>query len=437
MDNFEVNKALGEGRVDDPGVLPRLDEMRERRFAFKTNFGLEELPKEPGLLLVRGARQYGKSTWLQRQVRDTIKKHGLGSAFLLNGDEIRNNSELVDKIRGLLPLHRADARVRRLFIDEITAIPEWTRALKILADAGELRHELVVTTGSKAADLRHGIERLPGRKGKLARTAYLFTPLSYSEFKRVCGTVIPRERLLPAYLMSGGSPVACAEIAEHGRVPEYVLNMVRDWIYGEFAAQGRSRAMLLGVMECLYRFATAPVGQSKLAREAGLANNTVAAGYMELLADLMCVAPAYGWDASRRRANRRVPCKLHFSNMLVAMAWHPQHTQSIDDYLSLAEERQGEMMEWQVAQELWRRAAIEGKENPENMAYWRSHEHEIDFVVGEDTFLEVKRGVTSPLEFQWFLKSFPGMQLTVVSKSRYQTDCVKGVTLEEFLAAER
>ena len=35
--------------------------------------------------------------------------------------------------------------------------------------------------------------------------------------------------------------------------------------------------MLLGVLECLYRFAGTPSGQSKLAREAGLANNTVAA----------------------------------------------------------------------------------------------------------------------------------------------------------------
>jgi hypothetical protein len=32
-------------------------------------------------------------------------------------------------------------------------------------------------------------------------------------------------------------------------LPDYIIEMWRDWIYGEFAASGRSRAMLLGVLE--------------------------------------------------------------------------------------------------------------------------------------------------------------------------------------------
>jgi hypothetical protein len=41
--------------------------------------------------------------------------------------------------------------------------------------------------------------------------------------------------------------------------------------------------------ELLRRRGGSPVGQTKLAKEAGLANNTVAAGWTELLADLLCV----------------------------------------------------------------------------------------------------------------------------------------------------
>ena len=85
-----------------------------------------------------------------------------------------------------------------------------------------------------------------------------------------------------------------------------VLEMVRDWVYGEVSASGRSRPMMLGVMDCLMRFAGTPVGQSKLAREAGLANNTVAAGYIDLLSDLICAASCFAWDEARRRPNRGI-----------------------------------------------------------------------------------------------------------------------------------
>jgi predicted AAA+ superfamily ATPase len=40
------------------------------------------------------------------------------------------------------------APVRRLFNDEITAVKDWTHALKALLDSGELRQNLLVTTGS-------------------------------------------------------------------------------------------------------------------------------------------------------------------------------------------------------------------------------------------------------------------------------------------------
>jgi hypothetical protein len=48
-------------------------------------------------------------------------------------------------------------------------------------------------------------------------------------------------------------------------------------------------------------------------------------------------------------------------------------------------------------------------------------------------FIEVKAGKTNPLEFQWFLKSFKKEELIVISQSRFETDRIKGITLEDFL----
>jgi len=65
--------------------------------------------------------------------------------------------------------------------------------------------------------------------------------------------------------------------------------------------------------------------------------------------------------------------------------------------------------------------------------HWRSKEHEIDFVLGPDSFLEVKLGTTTPLEFSWFARAFPKKKLTVVSQSNYETQAFRGIRLEEFL----
>ena len=74
MDMREVNAALSAGSISDPGVLPKLDELREQPFVMDTSFGMESLPEAPGLLLIRGARQYGKSTWLQQQIPEIDAK---------------------------------------------------------------------------------------------------------------------------------------------------------------------------------------------------------------------------------------------------------------------------------------------------------------------------------------------------------------------------
>jgi len=435
MTTTELNRALLEGARNLTQVLPHLVSLREQPFVFAVDIGLPALPLEPGVILIRGPRQYGKSTWLERQLLETVERFGRGSALYLNGDEVLSTGDFADRLRALAASYAPDAPVRRLFIDEITTIPDWQQALKAAIDRGEMRRVLVITTGSRATDLRRGTERLPGRRGKLARTTYLFTPISFAEFRRVCGTALGAGAL-HAYMAAGGSPPACAAIAHHGRLPEYVPEMIRDWVYGETAASGRQRASVAAVIRHLVRLGGSPVGQAKLAREAGLANNTIAAGFVELLADLMCVGIAHAWDASRRVALTRKPAKFPFLNLLAAVAWHPSQPRSAADIESLlAGPEQGAWWEWLAAQELWRRAALRGEEFPEHLHFWQGGEHEIDFVVAPNRFLEVKRGSSGPMEFAWFPRVFPKGRLTVITRTPFETDHVQGITMEDFLLA--
>jgi predicted AAA+ superfamily ATPase len=57
----------------------------------------------------------------------------------LNGDYIAAPDELEREIESLLRLFPAEVMIRRLFIDEITAVAGWQKAVKRLADSGALR----------------------------------------------------------------------------------------------------------------------------------------------------------------------------------------------------------------------------------------------------------------------------------------------------------
>lgn len=435
MNITELNNALFLGNIDQNGLFPHLDQLANAAFVFDIDFGLKILPTEPGILLIRGARQYGKSTWLEQMLKNTIVEFGAGTAFYLNGDMLLEHKRLESAIEDLLPGFRRDAQVKRIFIDEITAIPHWEMALKRMADQGLLNEVLIITTGSNAADIRRGGERLPGRKGKLSRTNYLFTPISYRAFHQACSAALGEDTLM-AYLLSGGSPIACTELALHRVLPEYVIELVRDWVEGEVTRSGRNRQSLNNLIQMLFRFGGTPTAKAKIAREANMANNTVASGYIDLLSDLSVVTSSFQWDQNNELPILRKPTKHHFSNLLVALTYHTKRLRRIEDFKLLDESEQGMWLEWLVSQELMRRKAIYGDILFEPQFFWQSQQHELDFVLLNKTFLEVKRGGCSPLEFSWFTKQFPHSTLIVVNKNKFETHVIQAVTMEEFLLAD-
>ncbi len=434
MNVVDRNKLFLKGITQGEGLYPHLEVAPVGGF-FSWDFGLAELPREAGIIVVRGPRQYGKSTWLEYQLRETLRQFGPGTALFLNGDYIAGIAELESEIEALLRLFPREAPVRRLFIDEITAVAGWQKAIKRLADRGALRNVLIVTTGSKASDIRREAELLPGRKGKLARTIYLFVQLPYKTFYDKAFPTL-KAHTLPAYLIAGGSPPACAAVLESGSVPEYVFQTTSDWIYGECALAGRSRPMLLRLLEQLMRRAGSPVAQTTLATESGMANNTVAHGYLDLLSDLLVLGASEPWDPARKIRVSRKASKFPFVNLLAANTWSVNRHTTPGSLEGATGEEKGAWWEWAVAAEQFRRAAKQGHPTPSSSLFWRSDHHEIDFVRQGRPWIEVKAGHASPFEFDWFNRSFPGEKLLIVSADRFEAGAVRSVTLEDFLLDE-
>ena len=417
-------------------MWPHIAEYESKAVTFPFEFGLDELPREPGLITIRGPRQYGKSTWIELELRDSVIAFGPGSAYYLNGDDILTDDQLHQELIELDSAFAKSATVKRLFIDEVTAVKNWQRAIKRALDRGHLRDVLIVTTGSKATDLRRGSERLPGRKGKLARSDFIFLPVSYRSFHERCSSELGDDTWI-AYLLAGGSPLGCNDIYQFERIPEYLIQLIRDWILGELISSGRSRIATGSVLSNLYRYGGSPIGYTKLARESGLANNTVASGYIEQLGDLLSVLPAWAYDHTKRMFQLRRPAKFPFINLAVAVAFHPQGLRQVHEFKALPDGSKGVLLEWLVAQELWRRNVLAGVENPEAIGYWQSDRHEIDFADRNGTFIEVKLGKASVLEFSWFPARFPEEELLVVCTTPFEGRTVRGMTIHDFLYGVR
>lgn len=432
MNVEETNHLLSEGKIDTPGLFPNFEELRNQPVQFDWDFGLPVLPAEPGLISIRGARQTGKSTWLEWMLRKSIEEHGPGSAFFLNGDFIRSTDQLTSEIQDILRRFPPTAKVCRLFIDEITAIDNWEKTIKRLYDAGETRQILILTTGSKASDLRHGTERLPGRKGRFDRTEFIFTQISYAEFESKTDSHFG-EKTLFAYLLTGGSPLAANALIQHGKLPEYVIMLIRDWVFGECTAHDRSRPLLMWLSEALLKRGGHPVSLTRLAREAGVANNSVLQGYLDLLGDLLCVSTCQPVDANTLRPIPRKERKFHWINLLAAIAFSPNQIRTPQEFCQQKPEEMGRWFEWAVAQEIWRRSAIRGDPMPELQYFWSDGIHELDFFCGDKEWIEVKYGQARPIEFDWFLDRFRSAKLTVITSTPFDSHRIKGIQLADFL----
>ncbi|PWU12620.1 MAG: ATPase [Bdellovibrio sp.] len=431
MDVKQKNELLLRGHLEKPGLFPQIEALADLPVQFEPDFGLEKLPKEPGLILIRGARQMGKSTWMELQLKKAILENGAGSSFYLNGDELLDSQRLYEEIKALLPLFKKGVAAR-LFIDEITAIPNWENAVKRLHDEGETRHILLVTTGSMAVDLRRGHERLPGRKGRLARSKYLFLPIPYAQFERLCRSHFGGETLA-AYLLCGGSPLAANELIQERRIPEFVIELTRDWIFGECSLQGRSRNLLNWICQQLLVRGETPVPLAKLARESGAANNSVVQGYVDLMADLLCLTIAHPIDGSTGRPIPRKAFKYHWIHLLAATSFHPMRPRTLTDFQEFTASEQARWFEWAVAQKLWCQAARAGVDSPETQFFLSTRDHELDFRVDSRHWIEVKRGQSGPTEFSWFTKAFPKSQLKIICSTPFSAGAMTGLLLEDFL----
>jgi uncharacterized protein len=344
-----------------------------RQAPFQRHFDIQALG--PGLWIMRGPRQVGKSSWMKTLLAQAPPTQ----SFYLSCEGLDDHKELQALLDAITPTRSL------ILLDEVTFVTDWARAIKHTMDSG-YRGTLVVT-GSHSVDLRRGGDQMPGRffgGGELQ-----LLPMSFAEYQqaRVMAQwpIIDRVEELRRYFRCGGFPAAVIEAGPHGGDTPIAMDTYRRWLAGDATKLGKGEAYLRDALGQLAVTMTSTMSLQGLAKRTQFGSHHTALEYVDLLEDCFALRTLYAVDIHSHAYLMKRQKKFYFTDPLLywlALEWSGFKAH-VEPESVLAE---------MVANEALMRACSARKQR---LGYFSSAQGEVDFVSGAGFAIEVK---WSPME---------------------------------------
>lgn len=360
-----------------------------------------DIPLRKGdLSTLRGPRQVGKTTTLKRMIQKLLAQ-GERRMLYYSFDTEKSNEEIPHVIRRAKGISGLPPGSWYFFLDEVTAIPDWQRGVKYAWDAGLLRDDFVLCTGSSAH--RMGTEQLPGRRGKGRN--YLQLTVSFRDFCRLArGIELPEEMLsidgcfkpsgrevlqqlyrrhealsaaLSVYSRIGGFPAAVADQMSQGAVSQETVATLWALIVHEIQQSRLDSRAALKLIERTGVSLGSTLSWQTAADAMGVGSHNTAQDYTRALAESFVLMTLYYWDMSGGFEPRKQR-KLYVMDPLISY---------LPSRLELGSRIPNEdgIIESLVAVGLFRSASEQITQSEGSLSalgYWRSRDgREIDFVV--------------------------------------------------------
>ncbi|ACR79956.1 ATP-binding protein [Kosmotoga olearia] len=227
------------------------------------------------LYTLRGMRQIGKSTAIKITIAELLKKNVPGKSIMfLPSDTVADFKELKEVLLEYLNYAR-EYKKRYIFIDEISYVKGWQRAIKELRDNTILRNDLMILSGSSALDIKRGAERMPGRRGNVVEPDKVLLPVTFREYLEIIGfkslplfsldelltlnekytfdfKILENEinPIFDRFLLSGGIPVVVEKTIQEESL-EQLVNVFWDIMVGDIEKVGLNRITLRKIIKYL------------------------------------------------------------------------------------------------------------------------------------------------------------------------------------------
>jgi predicted AAA+ superfamily ATPase len=348
--------------------------------------------ERPGIFILTGGRQIGKSTSTKLLIKELLlqKRFDRRSIFYLPCDQIVDRQHLMRILRFFIDGLTRPKSSFLLIIDEVTFVPEWDRTIKALADEGWFRQGFCLLTGSDSAILKEATVRFPGRRGEADIVDFHLWPLSFRDYAHLTQPRLldhAQEKisdlfnLFSNYLSCGGYLRAINDLHQKGRVTPATYATFEQWIRGDFIKRGRTEANLLSVLKALVETGVSQTSYSRLSERADLLSKETFMEYCQLLERMDILFNLQAFDQSRRRGFPKKARKFHFSDPFIhdtIESW------LLREHLITEKSPEGFKVEATVAAQYHRHSPV----------YYLKAEGEIDLLI------PLKKGFL-PIEVKW------------------------------------
>lgn len=352
---------------------------------------------------LRGSRQVGKTTTLKLLIKRLLPDISKENVFYFTCNNIDSYQDLIEILRMYFDWQDNNER-KFVFVDEITFVKNWTRAIKHLADLGSLRNCTMILTGSNARDLKYEVERMPGRRGEDAELDKILFPVSFKTFVEFVNPQILQrfsdiesarkhypfyqkqlQGYLGDFLLTGGFIQAINSFAVNKKVEIDIYQQYLSWALGDLAKLGKKEVYSRQIFDQLIRTITTNIGFDTIAKKTSIDSHRTVEDYLDVMESNFIVKILYQIDINRKLSATRRTKKMYFQDLFLLWVFLG-YVFGLSDYFSASQKRlnddlfKSKLIENLIMTSLMR---LENSVNWSNIVFFfrTTNQAEVDFVV--------------------------------------------------------
>jgi len=348
-----------------------------------------------------GPKQLGKTTTIKYDIYKRVFKQGIDPHTLLyySFDTTRKFEEIEDVLNTFVK----DDSKKIVYLDEVSFVNEWQRAIKKFLDSSKSLNVTLYVTGSSSINLKK--ELMPGRSIKFLE----FLPLSFRKFLLSFGSIslvkaintkssknlnevikladnlVPYfneiENLFNIYLHTGGYPDAIFSYFKNNRIEDDLYDIHWNAFISDISKDNKSIDIATMVVYGIIESYASKINLSSIARAQGIKSHITVRDYIESLENLFVLKGIF--PLAEKRYVFRKERKVYFTDPFLYNMF-ARKLNIID------KEHESKAVEGIVYNALYRFINID-KEigEPKIKIGFYSGAKEVDFVIGDYGF-EVK-----------------------------------------------
>ncbi len=265
-------------------------------------------------------RQVGKTTMIKLIIKNLLNEVKPEAIFYYSCDLLTDYEELIDILRRYLRIkEERGIETSYIFLDEVTYVNDWFRAIKYGIDRGGLfKNDVITITGSTSIALRGNIETFPGRR-EFGVDVTLLPPLSFQSYIKALRPEISAEPgwyeeirdLFEKYLVTGGFPLSINSYFNLGTITSDVYKSYIDWVIYDVKRVDKDERLLKEILSVLLEKAGSRISYNSIAKDLGISHRTVSE-YINLLSRMFLITVLNYVDVNTGSKDYRKLMKIHF-----------------------------------------------------------------------------------------------------------------------------